>query len=115
MQPCVAWMGKIDLKAVEAEGAVVIWARKLDGIPDAPVAGATKTKDGVCHAMLEPGQTYGRYMTLIGKDHKGQDACRALPPYTVPADAKELPEETLTPGPTGSGKAVHAKIGGWMF
>ena len=93
----------------------MVWARKLEGIPDAPVAGATKTDDGECHAFLEPGQTYGRYMTLIGKDHKGQDACRALPPYTVPADAKELPEDTLTPGPAGSGVPVRDQIGGWMF
>ncbi|MBP5233998.1 MAG: hypothetical protein J6333_11400 [Planctomycetes bacterium] len=115
MPPCVKWKGKIDLKAANADGVIVIWTRKLDGIPDAPVAGATKTDDGECHAFLEPGQTYGRYMTLIGKDHKGQDACRSLPPYTVPADAKELPEETLTPGPAGSGVPVRDQIGGWMF
>ena len=112
---CVEWKGKIDLKAAGAEGAVVVWARKLGGIPDTPVAGATRTADGECRAFLEPGQTYGRYLMLMGKDFKGNGACRSLAPYTVPADAKELPEETLVPGPAGSGVPVRDKIGGWMF
>ena len=112
----IVWKGKIDLAALNSDNAMVIWSRKLEGIDPTPVAAAAMTKNGVCSAPLEPGFTYERHVTLTrkSKDDFSIDY-RSLPPYTVPADAKELPEETLTPGPAGSGVPVRDRIGGWMF
>ena len=111
----VEWRGKIDMNALGAKKVLVIWARKVEGMSDMPLAAGTHSQNGACAALLEPGASYERYALVYGKDDGAPSDYRSLPPYTVPADAKELPEETLTPGPQGSGKAVHAKIGGWTY
>lgn len=115
----VEWRGKIDMNALGAKKVLVIWARKVEGMSDMPLAAGTHSQNGACAALLEPGASYERYVLVEGKnDGEPSDyrsLYRSLTPYTVPADAKELPEETLIPGPPGSGRAVNAKIGGWMF
>lgn len=111
----VEWRGKIDMNALGAKKVLVIWARKVEWMRDMPLAAGTHSQNGACAALLEPGASYERYALVYGKDDGASSDYRSLPPYTVPADAKELPEETLIPGPPGSGRAVNAKIGGWMF
>ena len=108
----VVWRGKIDLAAHGADSAMVIWTQKLTGIDATPVAMVAITRNGDLAAPLEPGQAYERCLRFAYRK-RWSFVLHSLPACVIPADAKELPEETLTPGPRDSGWATWSKIGEW--